>query len=347
MNTYFCHQCQSQFQLPPTATSADPFCSACASDFVEAVDEVDSDSEFAAFDTDGSPTRVPQAPIAGGLADLFNMMLTSQLAPRRRGTAGIVGGTTGIGSDPHVRAGTFAGGVSFSSQSGGRPVFYGDLAGLGGGDRTVPPMGATSTIRDRVQERDERGGQGGMPGMPIHDNTRPGTAADANADGNQSTDPDISLEERRREDVTRMIHLLFSGMGPVRSGGSGSGSNSLFQLFGGIGDPRDYAFGQSGYDDVITQLMEQLEHGNTPRLTEDQIARLPRVFVRAKDLGEHPECPVCQEDFSNEGNGEQAVKLECLHHFHPSCIENWLKLNASCPVCRKPVTDPARGPASI
>ncbi|KAJ3246561.1 hypothetical protein HDU77_008913, partial [Chytriomyces hyalinus] len=323
MNTYFCHQCQSQFQLPPTATPSAPFCSHCGSDFVEAVDEddhFDSESEYAAFDTDGTPTRVPHAPIVGGLSELFNMMITSQLSRGPR-TAGVVGGTTGIGSDPHVRAGTFAGGVSISSQSGGRPVFYGDLAGLGGGDRTVPAMGVTSTMRDRVQERDERGPHGAMPGMPIHENTRPGTASDANADRNQSADPDMSLDERRREEVTRMIHLLFNGMGSVRSG-SGSGSNSLFQLFGGIGDPRDYAFGQSGYDDVITQLMGQLGQGNTPHLTEDQIARLPRVFVRAKDLGEHPECPVCQEDFSNEGSGEQAVKLECLHHFHPSCIEN-------------------------
>ncbi|KAI8827574.1 hypothetical protein BJ741DRAFT_629719 [Chytriomyces cf. hyalinus JEL632] len=209
MNTYFCHQCQSQFQLPPTATPSAPFCSDCGSDFVEAVDEDDSfdpGPEFAAFNIDDTLTHAAHAPIAGGLSDLFNMILTSQLARGPR-AAGVAGGTTGIGSDPHVRAGTFAGGVSISSQSGGRPVFYGDLAGLGGGDRTVPPMGATSTLRDRMQERDDRGGQGAMPGMPIHENTRPATASDANADRNQRSDPDISLDERRREEVTRMIQL--------------------------------------------------------------------------------------------------------------------------------------------
>ncbi|KAI8619844.1 hypothetical protein BC830DRAFT_1059918, partial [Chytriomyces sp. MP71] len=103
----------------------------------------------------------------------------------------------------------------------------------------------------------------------------------------------------------------------------------------------DYVFGQTGLDDVVTQMMNQMGQGQGhPHLTDEQITLLKRVRVRGQDLGEHPECPVCQDDFSNEEGGEETIILECKHHFHPQCIENWLKLNATCPVCRKQVAPP-------
>ncbi|KAJ3286640.1 hypothetical protein HDU79_006315 [Rhizoclosmatium sp. JEL0117] len=147
-------------------------------------------------------------------------------------------------------------------------------------------------------------------------------------------------EIRRREALIGLLQMIMSRRPPLvpveTEARASSIPNPLFRLFGGIGDPRDYAFGQAGMDDIITQLMDQANQSNgPPHLTDAQIAALPRATVKPKDLGDHPECPVCQDDFAEDG--EEVVKLECVHHFHPACIESWLKLNATCPVCRKSV----------
>jgi len=49
-------------------------------------------------------------------------------------------------------------------------------------------------------------------------------------------------------------------------------------------------------------------------------------------LCQHPICPICLEDFSDlklarKTNG-------CKHLYHKGCLECWLKVNRTCPVCR-------------
>jgi hypothetical protein len=52
--------------------------------------------------------------------------------------------------------------------------------------------------------------------------------------------------------------------------------------------------------------------------------------------GEMPQCAICLAYYVV---GENLRLLPCdeRHHFHASCCDDWLKLNASCPVCRRPV----------
>jgi hypothetical protein len=49
-----------------------------------------------------------------------------------------------------------------------------------------------------------------------------------------------------------------------------------------------------------------------------------------------PQCAIC---LANYVVGDKLRMLQCdaRHHFHQSCCDDWLKLNASCPVCRRPV----------
>ena len=48
------------------------------------------------------------------------------------------------------------------------------------------------------------------------------------------------------------------------------------------------------------------------------------------------ECSICLSDFSV---GDKCRLLGChpTHVFHAACIDNWLQLNASCPICRQEV----------
>ena len=53
--------------------------------------------------------------------------------------------------------------------------------------------------------------------------------------------------------------------------------------------------------------------------------------VKDSDNQSHCCCAICLEEF---GVGTTAVRVPCLHEFHPKCIQTWLLKNSSCPVCR-------------
>lgn len=40
------------------------------------------------------------------------------------------------------------------------------------------------------------------------------------------------------------------------------------------------------------------------------------------------ECSICQEHCSN-------LKTKCGHFYHQKCLENWYKINQTCPLCRE------------
>jgi len=98
------------------------------------------------------------------------------------------------------------------------------------------------------------------------------------------------------------------------------------------GDVRDYAWGITGLDTVITQLLNQLENTGPPPATEQQVQNLPSVKINQEEFDNNVQCAICMEDFKL---GEEAKKLPCKHYFHEPCILEWLKLHGTCPVCRK------------
>ena len=48
------------------------------------------------------------------------------------------------------------------------------------------------------------------------------------------------------------------------------------------------------------------------------------------------ECPICNEQLTQDIN-----VLPCGHRFHNDCIESWLTSHNSCPLCRRPIVEPA------
>ena len=59
---------------------------------------------------------------------------------------------------------------------------------------------------------------------------------------------------------------------------------------------------------------------------------LPEMLIDTSKLDdEKKSCMICLEDYKN---GEKATTLPCIHFYHTNCINNWLKKQNSCPICK-------------
>ena len=47
---------------------------------------------------------------------------------------------------------------------------------------------------------------------------------------------------------------------------------------------------------------------------------------------EQQECVICLDDVETEWRD-----LECHHRYHKQCIENWITIRATCPMCMKKI----------
>lgn len=83
-----------------------------------------------------------------------------------------------------------------------------------------------------------------------------------------------------------------------------------------------------------------IPNGASQRVIEQHSTRT-RFIKRmpTKDKSKHarrqtPKCPICLEDFADHC---KIRRLRCIHNFHVKCIDQWLKKNMVCPVCRKSI----------
>lgn len=69
--------------------------------------------------------------------------------------------------------------------------------------------------------------------------------------------------------------------------------------------------------------------GGRPPASKESIEAMPSVEIgESEDFGE---CVICLEEFEVGG---VAKIMPCKHKFHANCIEKWLGIHGSCPVCR-------------
>jgi hypothetical protein len=61
-------------------------------------------------------------------------------------------------------------------------------------------------------------------------------------------------------------------------------------------------------------------------------SRFAHRSVRTSDVQKETKCSICLEEFTR---GESVCELPCKHIFHDACVREWLKREATCPVCRK------------
>ncbi|XP_059316005.1 E3 ubiquitin-protein ligase MPSR1-like [Lycium ferocissimum] len=80
------------------------------------------------------------------------------------------------------------------------------------------------------------------------------------------------------------------------------------------------------FDSFFNELMTK---GGQPPASKASIEALPRVEICEEE--EKIECVVCLDEL---GVGDVAKEMPCKHRFHGDCVEKWLKIHGSCPICR-------------
>jgi hypothetical protein len=84
----------------------------------------------------------------------------------------------------------------------------------------------------------------------------------------------------------------------------------------------------------LIRILARMQDLNAPKgANEAAIESIPLINVTNEHLREFDgsTCPICITDMVV---GEQARQLRCRHMFHKSCVDEWLRVNATCPTCR-------------
>ena len=85
---------------------------------------------------------------------------------------------------------------------------------------------------------------------------------------------------------------------------------------------------QKIFEEILTLKIEENNEEDIINL----VSAIPAFIVKEKNKNNNnTNCPICLGKFKL---GEKESSLPCLHFFHSNCIENWLKRNKSCPVCK-------------
>jgi len=99
-------------------------------------------------------------------------------------------------------------------------------------------------------------------------------------------------------------------------------------LLGGIGDL------QNG-EQLFANLFNR--EAGPKRLSDQDFGKLPTKNWRAsmKSTNQTFEtCPICYIDYEHD---IELKVLPCQHAYHTDCLHNWVKKNASCPICKKEI----------
>lgn len=134
------------------------------------------------------------------------------------------------------------------------------------------------------------------------------------------------MDSANRDNLAAGILRLLTGMtrGPSAADAmprAGGGLTVMHFIFGGDGD--DLFSGGVG--------------GGVPPASKAAIASLKEVQAAEECEGSLGDCAICLDAF---GAGKE---MPCGHRFHGECLERWLGVHGSCPVCRHelPKAEPA------
>ncbi|KAJ2888131.1 hypothetical protein FB639_000844 [Coemansia asiatica] len=141
----------------------------------------------------------------------------------------------------------------------------------------------------------------------------------------------IDPEENAPLNIGSLMTSILSALGGAGRGDGGANGGAVFGV--PIGNLGDYVWGQNSFDDVITRIMEQNPTAHAPPpASDEQISKLPARIISDEEVAAHKECGICMEEYQTN---EQVLELPCGHFYHKECIDHWLRVNGTCPICRK------------
>lgn len=77
-----------------------------------------------------------------------------------------------------------------------------------------------------------------------------------------------------------------------------------------------------------TSDVEQLGSGKKLKNVDSEEESKDFILTDLED----EDCPVCLEEYNLEN---PKIETKCAHHFHLSCIYEWMERSESCPICGK------------
>ncbi|GAY36667.1 E3 ubiquitin-protein ligase MPSR1 [Citrus sinensis] len=87
-----------------------------------------------------------------------------------------------------------------------------------------------------------------------------------------------------------------------------------------------------GTSSLETLLRNFVGKDGQPPASKASVEAMPSIKVgESEEEALGGECVVCLEEYEV---GEVAREMPCKHKFHANCIEKWLGIQGSCPVCR-------------
>ncbi|KAL8205621.1 hypothetical protein R6Q57_009172 [Mikania cordata] len=99
-----------------------------------------------------------------------------------------------------------------------------------------------------------------------------------------------------------------------------------------------YQWQTSGMETSFSDMFD-VDNNMTRGLSKDFIKTLPKcVFKDSRkptDQRTDTNCAICLQDFEKEEEGRELPS--CGHVFHVKCIDEWLLMQGSCPICRRDV----------
>ncbi|KAL5722837.1 RING-type E3 ubiquitin transferase [Ranunculus cassubicifolius] len=120
--------------------------------------------------------------------------------------------------------------------------------------------------------------------------------------------------------IPSLIHGLgaFLGFSLVEEGEPEQGLQHLVAIMLLAGD--------EGLEELVEEFISR--EGLKPA-TKDSIQALRKVVFTEDD--KEKECAICLDELEIGGEGKE---MPCMHMYHEKCIEKWLGIHGSCPVCR-------------
>lgn len=88
-------------------------------------------------------------------------------------------------------------------------------------------------------------------------------------------------------------------------------------------------------NDLASTISDTTQHTSITGLEDPVIESYPKTLVG--ESGRLPKandniCPICLSEYKPKDTLRTIP--ECHHYFHSDCIDEWLRVNATCPLCR-------------